>query len=105
MAFDINEVFAQMLQAIKKTAKDDWGSIKETATNYFQDRKLRVELLTSLMIDKEIDKEFFLKRLADEKKILESELHSVAIVTKAMAQKAANAAIDLLQAAVFKAIG
>ncbi len=105
MAFDINEVLAQMLDAIKTTAKENWGLVKDTAAGYLQDRKLRLELLTSLMLHGEIDKEFFINRVADEKKILESELHSVAIVTKAAAQKAANAAIDILQNAVFKAIG
>ncbi len=105
MAFDINEVLAQMLGAIKTTTKENWDIVKDTAASYLQDRKLRLELLTSLMLQNEIDKEFFLKRIADEKKILESELHSVAIITKAAAQKAANAAIDILQNAVFKAIG
>ena len=105
MAFDIDEVLPQMLGAIKTTTKENWNLVKETSAGYLQDRKLRLELLTSLMLDKEIDKAFFLKRIADEKKILESELHSVAIITKAAAQKAANAAIDVLQNAVFKAIG
>ncbi len=105
MAFDINEVLAEMLGTIKTTTKENWNIIKDTASNYLQDRKLRLELLTSLMLQKEIDKEFFLKRVEDEKKILESELHSVAIITKAAAQKAANAAIDVLQNAVFKALG
>ena len=105
MAFDFNEVVAEMLGAIKTTTKENWDIVKETAAGNLQERKLRLELLASLMLQKEIDKEFFLKRLADEKKILQSELHSIAIITKATAQKAANAAIDILQNAVFKAIG
>jgi hypothetical protein len=44
------------------------------------------------------------KRLKDEKKILESELHSIAIVSKSIAQKAANAAIEVLQNTVSKMI-
>jgi len=105
MAFDINEVLAQMLGAIKTTAKDNWTNVKDTANSFLQDRKLRLELLASLRLQKQISQEFFVKRLADEKKILESELHSVAIITKAIAQKAANAAIDVLQGAVMKALG
>lgn len=105
MAFDFNEVVAEMLQAVKTTTLDNWDDVKNSATSYFQERKLRLELLTSLMLHKEIDKEFFLNRVADEKKIFESELHSVAIVSKALAQKAANAAADVLENAVFKAIG
>ena len=69
-----------------------------------QDRQSRLELLASLRLNNEINQQFFLNRLADEEKILESELHSIAIITKAMAQKAANAAIDILQSAVMKAL-
>ena len=105
MAFDINEVVAQMLGAIKTTAKDNWNIVKDTANTYLQSRKLRLELLATLRLHNEIDQQFFLNRLADEAKILESELHSIAIITKAAAQKAANAAIDILQNAVMKAIG
>lgn len=105
MAFDINEVLAQMLGAIKTTVKDNWSNVKDTANSFLQDRKLRLELLASLRLQKQISQEFFLLRLNDEKKILESELHAVAIVTKAIAQKAANAALDILQGAVTKALG
>ncbi len=105
MIFDINEVLAQMLGAIKTTVKDNWSNVKDTANSFLQDRKLRLELLASLRLQKQISQEFFLLRLNDEKKILESELHAVAIITKAIAQKAANAAIDILQGAVTKALG
>lgn len=105
MKFDFNEVVANMLQAVKDVTKETWEDVKQTCGSYFEERKLRLDLLATLMISKEIEKEFFLKRLADEKKIFESELHSVAIVTKATAQKAANAAADVLETAVFRAIG
>lgn len=105
MAFDINEVLAQMLGAIKTTAKDNWSSVKDTANDFLQDRKLRLELLASLRLQNQISQDFFVMRLNDEKKILESELHSIAIITKAIAQKAANAAIDIFQGAVMKAVG
>ncbi len=104
MAFEINEVVAQMLGAVKASVKDDWKLVKETAGTFLQTRKDRLELLASLRLNNEISQKFFLKRLEDEKKILESELHSVAIVTKAMAQRAANAAIDVLGKAVAKLV-
>lgn len=105
MAFDINEVVAQMLGAIKDTAKENWKIVKNSANGYFQDHKSRLELLASLRLNKQISDEFFKSRLADEEKILESELHSIAIITKAIAQKAANAAIDIFQNAITKALG
>jgi len=105
MAFDINEVVAQMLGAVKTSVKDDWKLVKESANAFLQTRKDRLELLASLRLNNEISQKFFLKRLEDEKKILESELHAVAIITKAMAQRAANAAIDVLSKAVSTVIG
>jgi len=104
MAFDINETVAQMLAAVKTMVKDNWSIVKETANTFLQARKNRLELLASLRLSNEISQRFFLKRLEDEKKILESELHAVAIVTKAIAQKAANAALDILEKAVSKAL-
>ena len=104
MAFDINETLADMLGSIKATVKDNWNMVKDTANAFLQSKKDRLELLTSLRIQNEISKEFYLKRLEDEKKILESELHAVAVITKAIAQRAANAAIDVLDKAVSKAI-
>jgi hypothetical protein len=105
MAFDINEVVAEMVGAVKTTVKNDWQLVKETAGTFLQTRKDRLELLASLRLNNEISQKFFLKRLEDEKKILESELHAVAIITKAMAQRAANAAIDVLSKAVSTVIG
>jgi hypothetical protein len=100
MAFDINEIVAQMLSAVKASVKDDWKMVKETAGTFLQTRKDRLELLASLRLNKEISEKFFLKRMEDEKKIFESELHAVAILTKAAAQRAANAALDVLGKAV-----
>ncbi len=104
MAFELNEVVAQMLGAVKSTLKDDWKLAKETASTFLQTRKDRLELLVSLRLNNEINQKFFLKRLEDEKKIFESELHAVAIITKAAAQRAANAALEVLQNAVSAAL-
>jgi hypothetical protein len=104
MKFDIDETMAQMLEAMKGVARENWKTIKGNANGFLQQRKGRLELLTSLRIANEIKEEFYVKRLKDEKKILESELHSIAIVTKSIAQKAANAAIEVLQDAVSKMI-
>ena len=104
MAFDINEVTAQMLAAVKGTVKDNWPLMKDTANAFIQTKKDRLELLASLRINNEISEKFFQKRLEDEKKIMESEFHAVAIITKAIAQRAANAAIDVLSNAVSKLI-
>lgn len=104
MKLDIDETLAQMLEAMKAVAKDNWKTIKGNANGFLQQRKGRLELLTSLRLANEIEEAFYLKRLKDEKKMLESELHSIAIVSKSVAQKAANAAIEVLQNAVARMI-
>jgi hypothetical protein len=104
MKFDIDEILADMLMAIKRVVKDNWKNVKDNANIYLQDRRNRLELLASLRLDKEIKEEFFQKRLKDEQKILESELHSIAIMSKAIAQKAANAAFDVLDKAISTAL-
>jgi hypothetical protein len=104
MKFDIDETLSQMLEAMKGVAKENWKTIRGNANGFLQQRKGRLELLTSLRIANEIEEQFYVKRLKDEKKMLESELHSIAIVSKSIAQKAANAAIEVLQQAVSKMI-
>lgn len=105
MKFDIDEVLTNMLGAVKKSLDTDWPFAKETTNDFFQSRKERLDLLTSLFLTKELSKEFYEARILDEKKILVSELHAIAIISKVMAQNAANAAFDVLEKAIDIALG
>lgn len=100
MDFNINEVLAGMLNAMKVSFGSDWGVVKETANGFIQNRKIRLEKLAQRRLSGSIDQEFFLARLEDEKEILSSELHAIAIVSKVLAQNAANAAIKVLTDAI-----
>lgn len=100
MSFDINETIGQMANAIKGSLQQDWSAAKDAVNTYLNNRKARLELLADMRIQGQIDDGFMKKRLADEEVILESELHSIAILTKAAAQHAANAAIDVLEKAI-----
>jgi len=102
--FDINETLTDMLGAVKTTVKDNWNEVKDPASQFLQNRKERLQLLTELRLSGDISNKKFLSRLEDEKLVLEAELNAVAVVTKAIAQRAANAAIDVLQGAVKKVI-
>jgi hypothetical protein len=104
MNFDINEVLANMLSAIKETVDDNWDEVKNTANQFLQRKKERLELLAELRISNELSQEKFESRLADEKLITEAELHAIAVISKAIAQKATNAAMDVLEKAVKIAI-
>lgn len=104
MEFDINEVLADMLAVIKETADDNWSEVKSTANQFLQRRKDRLALLAELRITGELSQEKFESRLEDEKLVFEAELNAIAVISKAIAQKAANAAIDILVKAVKTAI-
>ena len=104
MNFDINEVLANMLIAIKGTVEDNWDEVKSTANQFLQRKKDRLELLAILRIDGDLSQKKFESRLKDEKLVTEAELHAIAVISKAIAQKAANAAMDILDKAVNVAI-
>ena len=105
MSLDINQVFADVVGAIKGEVKDDWSIVKDATNGFLLSKQGRIELLISLRMNNEISDEFFKKRLADEKDILQSELSAVALISKVTAQNAANAALNVLQKAVETAIG
>jgi len=105
MNFDINEVLADMLVAIKGTVADNWSDVKSIANQFLQHRKERLELLAELRIKGELSQDKFESRLLDEKLIVEAELNAIAVISKAIAQKAANAAIEIFNKAVKTAIG
>ena len=104
MDFNINEVIADMANAIKTTVSEDWNSVKEDVSSFLTDRKSRLELLADMRIKNEIDQVFFEKRLKDEKDMIASELHSLTLISKVIAQNAANAAIDVLTKAITSAL-
>jgi len=104
MNIDINAVVSDMLSAIKGTVEGNWKKVESTVNQFLQNRKERLQLLVQLRIDNEIDQDEFDSRLADEKLIIEAELNALAVLSKAIAQNAANAAIAILQKAVKAAI-
>ncbi len=100
MTFDINEVLAQMASAVKDTVSDNWGAAQTVVNQFLQNKKDRLQLLAQLRISGDITQERFESRLEDEKLIAEAEFHAIAVITKATAQKAANAVIQVLEDAV-----
>jgi hypothetical protein len=100
MSLDINELLANMLKAVKGSLADDWVVAQQGVNMFIEKRKSRLELLIQLRVDNEVSQEFFMKLIGNEREIFESELHAIAIISKAAAQRAANAAIDVLQNAI-----
>jgi len=104
MDFDINEVLANMLTTIKNNVDENWDQVKNTSNQFLQNKKERLELLAELRISGELSEEKFQSRLKDEKLVLEAELHAIAVISKAIAQRATNGAIEVLEKAVRTAI-
>jgi hypothetical protein len=104
MSFDINKVINDMAQAIRDEVKVNIGDIKEYANKILENEKQSLEELGQARVSGEIDDETFEKELEREKKVVEAELLTIKIMTKALAQKAVNAAIDIFAKAVKLAI-
>ena len=104
MNININEVVTDMLTAIKGTVEGNWKKVESTVNQFLQNRKESLELLVQLRIDGQIDQEEYDSRLADEKLVVEAELNALTVLSKAIAQNAANAAIAILDKAVKAAI-
>jgi hypothetical protein len=104
MKFDINEVIAEMVAAVKDVVGENWNEVLTVANQFLQNRKERLELLAELRISGDITKKRFESRLKDETLIAEAEFHAIAVISKAIAQKAANAVMEVLENAVKTAI-
>jgi hypothetical protein len=105
MNFDIKAVLADMTSAMKGTVGDNWEEVKSVADQFLERSKERLELLAQLRITGDLTQEKFESRLLDEKLIAEAELNALQVISKAAAQKAAVAAMDVVSNAVQKAIG
>jgi len=101
---EINVVLASMMQAIKNNVGENWNTVKEKTNQMLENKKERLALLAELTINKELTFKQFQSKLEDEKQMIIAELHVTAILSKATAQKAANAAIDVLSTSVKTAI-
>lgn len=104
MNFDINAVLADMLSAMKGTVADKWEEVKSVAEQFLENSRERLELIAQMRITGDLTQEKFESRLLDEKLIVEAELNAMEVISKALAQKAANAAMDVVEKAVTTAI-
>ena len=104
MTFNINSALTDMMSAMKGKLDGDWDSVKFTVHQFLERDKLRFKLLADLRISNSIPEVTFEARLTSEKFVIEGELNAVEVVTKAVAQNAANAAINALKMAVSLAL-
>ena len=104
MSFNIEQVLQNMAAAISDTVKESGSDIKELSEEIINNEKESLKELVEARLRNEIDETVFNREIEREKKVVEAELLTIEIMTKALAQKAVNAAIDVFVKAVKAAI-
>ncbi len=104
MSFDIEAVLKDMVTAMKKEIVDDLGDIEEYGKEILENEKESLELIGQERLAGRWSEEKFDDELEREKKVMEAELLTIQIMTKAAAQKAINAAIEVFVNAVKAAL-
>jgi hypothetical protein len=104
MDFDINTVLNNMKNAAIDAVQYDLQDIPVYLQQIFENEKESLQALAEARITGEISDSEFQNELSREKKVLEAEALTISIMTKAIAQKAINAAIDVLEEAIRLAI-
>ena len=100
MSFDIESVSKQMVSAISDFVKDDVGEIKQYADTIIKNEKDSLKELAEARIQGQITDDVFDREIEREKKVVETELLTIRLMTKASAQKAVNSAVNVFVAAV-----
>ena len=100
MSFDIETALNDMIAAVNNSVDADRGDVKGYAKQVLENEKDALKDLAEQRLRGELTEEELKSELEDEKDTVEAEFKAVQVMTKAMAQKAANAAIDV----IFKAI-
>jgi hypothetical protein len=104
MSIDFNQVLKDMTNAVTDTVKEGAGDIKSSVQDILEAEKHSLKELGEARLKNEIDDTVFKRELEREKKVVMAELLTIEIMTKATAQKAINAALDIFVKAVKAAI-
>lgn len=100
MGFDISKVLNDMAEAVRNAVKEDIGDIKQYANQILENEKCSLEELGLARLSGRIDDKVFEREIEREKKVVEAEFLTIQIMTKALAQKAVNTAMDVFVKAV-----
>ena len=104
MNFDINAVLGDMLTAMKDSVDTDWEDIGGYAKQVLENEKEALANLAEQRLQNEITDEELQSELKDERDTVEAEMKAIQVMTKAMAQRATNAAMDVLSKAITAAL-
>ena len=104
MGLNVENLMEQMADAANSEVADSVGDIRTFAKEVFKRKEESLKELALARAANEIDDEIFNMEIEREKKVVEAELLTMQIMTKASAQKAVNAALDIFAASVRAAL-
>ncbi len=106
MKFNLDQTLKDMLAAMQGELGKDWHKVRAVMEQFLERRKLRLKTLIDGHAIGQINRTKFEDRLNTvEKMHLEAQINALRVVSKAIAQKAANAAIEVLEKAVRVSLG
>jgi hypothetical protein len=104
MAFHLNSVLSEMADAIKKSVADETGKIGGYADMMVSNGKTSLFELAQARLANEISDQDFHDEVEREKMVVRAELLTLEIMSKAMAQKTVDTAMNVFVKAVKLAI-
>jgi len=100
MSFDIEQVLQNMAGAISSTVNSGDANIKAFAKTILDNEKQSLKELGEARLLMQITDVVFNQEIDREKQVVEAQLLTLQIMTKALAQQAVNAAIDVFTKAI-----
>ena len=104
MGFDVRGTLGAMIDAAKAVVADDWPAVQRCMQSAVEEERAFLAELAAARIDGEIDDDILEAQLRDEERTFAATLLVCSVMTKKMAQDAANAAIDAFHRAVSIAV-
>jgi len=104
MSFNMNSVLGDMLIAVKGSIEADWNTVNVYVKRVLQNEKEILAELAEQRLQGDITEAELESELEDERETIEAEFQAIQAMTKAMAQKAANAAVKVLFDAIRAAV-
>ncbi len=104
MIIDIDETLKQMVSTLEEALGDGWKKVSGPTKDMLHRQRERFEMLSQMRTEGLLTEEEFQYRLEEQKKILEANMEAIKLRGKTLAQKAANAAIEVFEKAVHSVI-
>lgn len=104
MSFNIDSTLKDMAAAVEGIVDKDQHKIGDYAKKIFDEEKQTLNQIALLRLGGQITDEEFQSELEDEKDTVRAQLLALKVLSKATAQKAANAALDVLYKSVIAAL-